>query len=55
LLNRLMVIILSGPAQFLSRRVNHPGQFSVRTTPICWSIFSAQQHAPRAEVHFIKP
>jgi len=41
--NMSMVIISFCPAQKTGRQVNHPGQFSARTTPENWSIFNAQQ------------
>jgi len=39
--NMSMVIISFCPAQKTGRQVNHPGQFSARTTPENWSIFNA--------------
>ena len=39
-----MVIIPKFPAQQVSTDVNHPGQFSTRTTAFIWSIFVARQH-----------
>jgi hypothetical protein len=38
------VIISQNPAQKMSGRVNHPGQFSARTTSLFWSVFNERQH-----------
>ena len=36
---------LQNPAQKMSRRVNHPGQFSARTTSLFWSVFNERQQS----------
>ncbi|NCX23147.1 MAG: hypothetical protein EBX17_08200 [Betaproteobacteria bacterium] len=44
-------MITSSPALKVSRRIEHPGQFSVGTTLKNWSIFVRHQHP---HIDFIK-
>ena len=55
LLSIAMVITLSFSAQLMSRKIKHPGQFSVDTTPFIWSVFGRRHQNITCYLMYVKP